>query len=470
MTNFDLTDKPIIIIDDEEPILFSIDTTLRSEKYQDIITCQDSRHAMALIREYGAQVVLLDLTMPYVSGQELLEQIAAEFPDIPIIIITGTIDIETAIQCMKKGAFDYITKPIEATRLQKTVRQAISFNELRHENKALKDHILDEQLEYPDDFANIITTNHKMFGIFRYIEAIAKTSQVVLITGETGVGKELIARSLHTISGLKGKFVPVNIAGLDDVVFTDTLFGHIKGAFTGAEQDRNGLVEQASGGTLLLDEIGDLKSSSQIKLLRFLQESEYRSLGMDETRQANVRVVASTNKSITELKQDDHFRKDLLYRLQTHHIHIPALRERLDDIPYLLDHFIAEAADTFNIKKPNYPKELAVLLQNYNYPGNIREFKAMVFDAVSRHRSKTLSMKVFQSYINEQGADTLKKAESIESESIQFPSKLPTIEETTSQLLQEALKRANGNQSIVARLLGISQQAVSKRLKKNLKK
>lgn len=461
--------EPILIIDDEDSILLSIDTTLRSEGFEHVITCQDSRQVPTILKQHGAQTILLDLTMPYVSGQKLLDQISSEYPEIPIIIITGTVDIETAIKCMKSGAFDYIVKPVESARLLNTVRQAISFNKLRFENEALKEHILEDDLDFPEAFSNIITNNRKMFAVFRYIEAIAKTSQAVLITGETGVGKELIARSIHTISGLKGNFVPVNIAGLDDTIFTDTLFGHIKGAFTGADQHRNGLVEKASGGTLLLDEIGDLKTASQLKLLRFLQESEYRSLGMDDTRKANVRVVASTNKSLNQLRQDEHFRKDLLYRLQTHHIHIPSLRERLDDIPILLDYMITQAAETFGVKKPAYPKELSTLLQTYTYPGNIRELKAMVFDAVSRHRTKTLSMKAFKTYIEEQEAGGITSRKIPGGESIHFPAKLPTIEETTQELLKEALKRAKGNQSLVARMLGISQQAVSKRLKKGPK-
>ncbi|MGD9210545.1 MAG: sigma-54 dependent transcriptional regulator, partial [Desulfobacteraceae bacterium] len=387
---------PILIVDDEESILLAIDTTLQMAGFNHTITMQDSRKVMELLTRQPIDVMLLDLNMPHVDGHRLLDIINCEYPDIPVIIVTGAVDVETAVRCIKVGAFDYIIKPVEEERLITAVNRAIAFQELKNENIALRQHILDDNLEKPDAFKQIITSNKKMLLIFQYIESIAKTSQPVLIRGETGVGKELIARTLHELSGLQGRFVAVNVAGLDDNVFSDTLFGHAKGAFTGAEYSRNGLIEQAAGGTLFLDEIGDLNHTSQVKLLRLLQEGEYFSLGSDIPQISDARLVAATNQNLTHLQENGHFRKDLNYRLRTHRIYIPPLRQRLDDIPLLVDHFLRQTARKLKKKKPTIPKELLTLLKTYSYPGNIRELQSMIFDAVSQHKGGILSLRSFK--------------------------------------------------------------------------
>jgi transcriptional regulator with PAS, ATPase and Fis domain len=312
-----------------------------------------------------------------------------------------------------------------------------------------------------------------MLLIFQYIESISQTSQPVLIRGETGVGKELIARTLHSLSGLPGNFVAVNAAGLDDNVFSDTLFGHVKGAYTGANRTRSGLIEQAAGGTLFLDEIGDLNHASQVKLLRLLQEGEYFPLGRDRPRKSDARIVAATNRNLTRLLETGEFRKDLNYRLRTHRIYIPPLRERLDDIPLLVEHFLEEAARILKKNSPTPPPELFTLLKNYIFPGNIRELQSMIIDAVSRHKSGILSLQAFRSHIERSQPDQTVATNPApdtagQSPSIVFPGPvLPTIKQATELLVREAMQRANGNQSIAAGMLGISQQALSKRLMKD---
>ncbi len=467
---------PILIVDDEEAILLSIDTTLRMAGFDNIITCSDSRAAVKIFSEKEMEIILLDLTMPHVSGHELLEIITKDYPGIPVIIITGAIDVDTAVKCMKSGAFDYIVKPVEHDRLISSVKRALEFRELKRENSALKRRILSSNPERPEIFSNIITANKKMLAIFRYIESIAGTSQGILILGETGTGKELIAGAIHRASGVKGKFVPVNVAGLDDNVFSDTLFGHVKGAFTGADNNRKGMIEQARGGTLFLDEIGDLSPASQVKLLRLLQEGEYLPLGADEHKKANVRIVASTHRDLWDLGKKGKFRKDLHYRLRTHRIHIPPLRERTDDIPLLITHFLGKAAKSLGKKKPTPPKELFTLLETYSFPGNVRELEAMIYDAVSIHKSGILSLKSFKYHIrafakrhrDHKAYDDTTPGKNINK--IIFPENLPTIKEASSLLVAEAMKRAKGNQSVAATLLGISQQALSKRLKKEAEK
>jgi DNA-binding NtrC family response regulator len=466
MNSEDKPRKPILIVDDEESILLAMDTVLRMAGYNNIILCDDSRLAMGLVEQHGAEVVLTDLTMPHLGGRQLLAAITTEYPDIPVIVITVSDDTDTAVQCMKTGAFDFIVKPVNPGRLTTAISKAEQFSGLRRENDALRSHLLTGDTETVEGFSDIITRSRKMHSIFHYIDAIAPTSQAVLVTGETGVGKELVAKTLHKKSGRPGPFITVNAAGLDDTIFSDTLFGHVRGAFTGADAPRKGLIEQAAGGTLLLDEIGSLSLYSQAKLLRLLQESEYLPLGLDRVCKADVRIIAATNEDLDTLARKNKFRKDLLFRLQTHHIHIPPLRERLDDIPLLVDHFIEMAARSLGRNKVAYPPELLTLLQTYPFPGNVRELQAIIFDAVSRHQKGVLSLSVTEDYLAKRRQDPANPVSVTPRDAIVFPDTLPTIEETSQALVLEALRRTKGNQSTAARLLGISQQAVNKRLKK----
>jgi DNA-binding NtrC family response regulator len=462
---------PILVVDDEVDILFAIDTTLQMAGFNHVVTCQDSRKVMELLGGQPFELVLLDLTMPHLDGENLLPMIAQEFPEVPVLIVTGTLDVETAVQCMKAGAFDYVVKPVEEERLMAAIQRAMAFRRLTAENRALKEHMLSKALDHPEAFADIVTGNTRMLAIFQYIESIAPTSQGVLIRGETGVGKELVARALHRASNVAGPFVAVNVAGLDDNVFSDTLFGHAKGAFTGADRVRPGLIEQAAGGTLFLDEIGDLNPASQVKLLRLLQEGEYLPLGEDRVRQTDARVVTSTNADLWQMVEEGTFRKDLNYRLRTHQVRLPPLRERMDDIAALSEHFLQLAATDLKKTKPSAPPELITLLQTYRFPGNIRELQSMVFDAVSRHKSGRLSLDPFRSHIKRQqdresiSSGAAPRSEGDPAAPITFGEQLPTLKEAAQLLVEEAMQRAHGNQTIAAGLLGISQQALSKRLK-----
>ncbi|MFH1147398.1 MAG: sigma-54 dependent transcriptional regulator [Pseudomonadota bacterium] len=460
--------NPILAVDDEEKILRSIRVTLRAAGFDNVITCNESTKAVDLIPSHSIEVVLLDLTMPYLDGEELLGMINCEFPEIPVIIVTGSVDIETAVRCVKAGAFDYIVKPVEEGRLLSAVTMAVEFRELKRENRVLRERVLSDTLQYPDFFSRIVTNNKKMRAIFQYIESIALSPQPVLITGETGTGKELITEAIHKASGRNGDFVTVNMAGLDDNVFSDTLFGHVKGAFTGADSPRKGMVEQAEGGTLMLDEIGDISQASQVKLLRFLQEGEYLPLGLDRPKYANVRIVSVTNEDIPALIRKGLFRKDLNYRLRTHHIHLPPLRERRDDIPLLMNYFLQEAAEGLQKSTPNVPPEIFTLLRTYSFPGNIRELQAMVFDAMSQHKAGTLSLKVFKSKIADEHGSGFESKQSgpTETDKLIFPENLPTLRQANKLLISEAMRRADSNQSVAALLLGISQQALSRRLQK----
>ncbi len=459
---------PILMVDDEYQLLQSYEIVLRRNGFNNIIPCQDSRTVLDLLSDREMGILLLDLTLPHIGGEELLPDIIKNYPELPVVIVTGNNNIDTAVSCIKQGAFDYIVKPVEEGRLVNAVKRAVELKELRLENIKLKQRIFTPELEHPEAFSEIITTNQKMQSIFYYTEAIAKSSEPVLVTGETGVGKELIARVFHTLSGRGGKFMSVNVAGLDDHLFSDTIFGHKKGAFTDAYQERKGLVEQAIGGTLFLDEIGDLSPASQIKLLRLLQENEYYPLGSDVAHYSDVRVIAATNQDIYMLQESGKFRKDLFYRLKVHHVHIPPLRERTDDLPLLIDHFLEEASIDLGKKKPTPPPQLPVLLSTYHFPGNIRELRSMIFDAVSTHRAKKLSMEKFKISINKNKTGQFRAGSNGASESeplLFFSERLPTLKQAQHILVKEAMKRSQNNQSIAAAILGITRQALNKRLK-----
>jgi DNA-binding NtrC family response regulator len=451
----------IMVVDDEPAWLRSMRIALaRLADITNVLTCHDSRDVMHLLSLHEVGIVLLDLTMPYRSGEELLAEINEKYPEIIVIIVSGMNQIETAVKCMKHGAFDYLVKTTEEDRIVTVIQHAIRMIEMQRENREIRNHLLSDSLQNPEAFEGMLTINSGMRAVFRYAEAVAKSSQPILITGESGVGKGLMAAAIHRLSGCKGEMVSVNVGGLDDTMFTDTLFGHVRGAFTGAEHARSGMIEKAAGGTLFLDEIGDLSNASQVKLLRLLQEGDYFPLGSDQPKRLKARVIASTHHNLLEKQQDGTIRKDLYYRLQTHHIHLPPLRERKDDIPILLESFLEEASQTLGRQRPRAPIEAFRLLEMYDFPGNIREFRSMVYDAVVQSGAE-LSLESFRKVIRKGAAIAAARTEDI----FETVESLPTINQAISFLVSAAMKRARGNQSVACRILGISQPALSRRLK-----
>jgi len=455
----------ILIVDDEKDVLSSFELTLYSGGLNNILLCDDSRKVIPLLENTSSiEVILLDLIMPYMDGQKLLELLKENFPEIPVIVITALYDLEKAIYCIKAGAFDYLVKPVEKVRLISSVHRAIDQKKMARENTELKKRILSETLEKPQAFKKIATRSQSMFSIFKYVEAIAMSTEPVLITGETGVGKELIAHAIHDLSGLKGKFVGINIAGVDDQVFSDTLFGHRKGAFTGADSQRHGLIKTAEGGTLFLDEIGDLSQISQVKLLRLLQEQEYFPIGSDISLKSNVRILTTTHKDLHIQAQEKSFRRDLYYRLKTHEVYLPPLKDRLDDLPVLVDVLLAKISLKLKIKKPHCPDKLYSLLKLYDFPGNVRELESMLYDAVTKQKDGFLKLKDFEKnqFFHKNSSATLDSDVDLFSNLVT----LPTLNQSNHQLINEAIKRSDGNQSIASQYLGITQSALSRRLKR----
>jgi DNA-binding NtrC family response regulator len=458
----------VLLVDDEAPWLRSLAMTIEGPGgITNIVTCQDSREVLPLLGRQEIGLVLLDLTMPHISGEELLTRILEQYPDVTVIVLSGMNQLETAVRCMRLGAFDYLVKTVDEERILDAVRRAVMVQELRVENREMRSRLLDDRLEHPEAFSAIVTANKAMLAIFKYIEAVAPSSQPILITGESGVGKELIARAVHGLSRVQGPLVAVNVAGLDDNVFADTLFGHLRGAFTGADEARRGMIEQAGDGTLFLDEIGDLSLTSQVKLLRLIQEGEYYPLGSDTPRRMRARIVVATHRDLAGKQRTGLFRTDLFYRLRAHHVHIPPLRERRDDLQLLLDHYLDEAARELSKKRPTYAKELVTLLATYSFPGNLRELKSMVYDAVSVHTSRMLSMNTF---IQAMGAPPQEQQEAGKETAPGFNpfavcEELPSLGEAIDLLVTETMHRSKNNQTMAARMLGISQPALCKRLK-----
>ena len=460
---------PVLLVDDDPQFLLSSGIALRSTGVHPVATIEDSRNVMKFLEDREAAVVVLDLSMPHLNGIELLGRMKERYPELPVIVMTGHNEVSMAVECMKAGAFDYLVKPVEMSRFVTSIRSARELRSLRDEVSSLKQHFLSGKVENEAVFSAIITRDRKMLAMFQYVEVVARSHHPILVSGETGVGKELVAQAVHALSGRKGELVAVNVAGLEDAMFSDTLFGHRRGAYTGADQAREGLIAKAAGGTFFLDEIGDLRESSQVKLLRLLEERRYYPLGSDVAKESDARVLCATHRDLQKAVAAGTFRRDLYYRLSAHHVRIPPLRERPDDVSLLVDHFLQEAAKAEGKRKPTAPPELSVLLANYPFPGNVRELRMMVTDAVLRHKGGVLSMESFRKATGIEGAsagpaDGAGSAGAQGSSPFFSSSRLPTLKEAEEYLIATALARARNNQGIAASLLGITRQALNKRL------
>jgi DNA-binding NtrC family response regulator len=458
------SEAPILLVDDEEQALQSYELTLRYNGHPDTVRCQDPRQAAEFIKTCDISLAVLDLCMPHLGGEELLALIRATRPDAPVIVVTGENEVETAVRCMRAGSTDYLVKPVDPARFMHAVASALA---LRRGYMRLAQAGTTENAAVPGAFVHIVHASEQMSAVCRYIAAIAASHEPVLITGETGVGKEMAAKAIHHVSRGEAPFVAVNAAGLDDAVFADSLFGHRRGAFTGAESRREGLIGKAAGGSLFLDEIGDLSHASQLKLLRLLEEREYYPVGADESRKTDARVIVATNRPLEELLDPARFRSDLFYRLRTHHIHLPSLRERPADVAPLSEHYFAQATAKFGKPFTTVPRDVARLLAAYDFPGNVRELRAMIFDAVARAGSGPLGAEVFHAWIDTAGAVDASRAHGRRGGAGRDGGPragLPTLRQAEEELIDQALARAQGNQSEAARILGISRQALNKRL------
>jgi DNA-binding NtrC family response regulator len=471
MLNFSGVHTHVILVDDEQAELDAYSFLLQSMGIKNITAVSDSRNLLAVLEDRHPCIVFLDLNMPHKPGKVVLAELRETCPQTPVIICTANSDIEMAVECLKLGAHDYLVKPINTETFGSALRNALEISSLRNEVMTLKGLPFHKQLRHPEHFSTIVTQNQMMLSLFHYIESIAASGQPVLILGETGSGKELFARAVHDVCGDGGEFVAVDVSGLDDTLFSDTLFGHRKGAYTSAEKDRTGLIERAARGTLFLDEIGDLNKTSQVKLLRLLQEGVYYPLGDDHPRQCRARIVAATRKRINHLAaMDDGFRIDLYYRLSTHLIQIPPLRERKADLPLLVAYLADQAATSMGKTIATVSKSLLDMLASLPFPGNVRELKSYIYDAVAQCRSDALAEHdIIDRLRSGQMPVHQTSPPAAPSSLASIFGQFPTLVELTDYAVEKALEAANNNQSEAAKMLGISKQALSKRLKKKRK-
>ncbi len=368
--------KRILIADDEEIVVRSCLRILSEEKFK-IETVSNGLEAIEKIAENEYDMLILDIMMPKMTGMEVLQRVKETHPDIDVIMITGLNQIETAVEAMKLGAFDYLPKPFDPEELELVVNRAFERRQLLQENVNLK-----KEVSARYSFENIIGSSPPMQNVYRLIARCAPTNSTAMLRGESGTGKELIARAIHFNSLRKDKpFITVDCASLSENLLESELFGHVKGSFTGAVTNKKGLLEEAHGGTLFLDEIGNISMPTQAKLLRFIQEKEFKAVGDTQTRSVNLRLITATNKDLESMVAEGTFRDDLYYRINIFPIEIPPLRERRDDIPALAFHFLNQFSKEMDRKVTEFSAGAMNLLMNHDWPGNVRELENVVHRA-----------------------------------------------------------------------------------------
>lgn len=430
--------KRILVVDDNELFRDSIVETLRRQFYE-TEAAKDGPSAIEIIEQRHFDLVISDMKMPGMSGIELLEQIKSINPEIPFLIITAYGAIETAVDAMKKGAYDFIQKSDNLiSELELTVERALQYQSLVLENRKLKSQLKEQ--------SNFIGTGTQMDEIRALIESVAESRSTVLVTGESGTGKELIARAIHFQSKRSnGPFIKVNCAALPEGLIESELFGHEKGAFTGAIKQKKGKFEAASGGTLLLDEVGEMPLMAQAKLLRVLQEREINKVGGDDPVEVDVRVIATTNRDLHKEVQRGRFREDLFYRLNVIHIQLPPLFERKNDIPQLVEYFISRFNNENGYSVEGLEKGAMEILLNHNWPGNIRELENSIERAVVLTRAGLIKSSLFRFQAQSGDQD--------EADGIQVGL---TIADMEKQLILKTLEHCNQNRTKAAEILGIS--------------
>ena len=445
----------ILLIDDEPAQITSLKSFLKRRDYI-VSSANSGSDGINIVKDGNVDLVFTDYRMPEMNGLEVVQSIKEINPELPVVVITAFSDIKDAVHVMKEGAFDYLSKPIQLDELEILVKKAQERNNLISENKLLK-----EQLKEQFKFDFIVTKSPKMEKILSTTSRVAKSNSTVLVRGETGTGKELIARALHYSSNRQNKpLVTVNCAALSENLLESELFGHEKGSFTGASSQRIGRFEQADGGTLFIDEIGDISLQTQVKLLRALQFGEFERIGGTKTIKVDVRVVTATNRNLEELIETGEFRQDLYYRINVIAINLPALRERKEDIPILIKHFIDKYAKENGKAVTDISKEAHNQLMHYNYPGNIRELENIIESAIVMSREEVITINDFTSdLIISTEATALNPHNFINS----YEEKLKAFETT---MINDALVLKNGNQSQAANMLGMTERHFRSRMQK----
>ncbi len=442
--------KPkLLIVDDERNTREVLEKFLRLEF--DVTLAEDGNVALNLLKRNDYDVALTDMQMPGASGMDVLQAILSKEKTCPCIVFTAYGSVETAVNAMKKGAFDFVTKPVNFDQLEIVLRRAVESKELKDENKELK-----RKLKGSASAPNIIGNSEVMHEVLETVKQIAPTKSSVLITGESGTGKELIAQALHQHSGRKGGFIAVHCAALPETLLESELFGYEKGAFTGANEQKKGRFELADKGTLFLDEIGEIDLSAQVKLLRALETRSFERVGGVDTISTDTRVVAATNRDLRAMIAEGTFREDLYYRLDVINIELPALRERQEDIPLLIKHYMNLFADDNGKEINNITEDALSVLSAYGWHGNIRELRNCVERMVVMSRTDMLDVSNIPVHIRE-------KAGVVNAKLILNSTSLD-LDNNEKILIVKALEECNGNRTHAAEKLGISRRTLHRKL------
>jgi len=438
----------VLVVDDEPSNLASIEKIFQRDGMR-VLTADGAKTALELVRSHRIQVVLTDLMMPGVSGLELLKAIKQVSPDTEVVMMTAYGTVETAVQAMREGAYDFVEKPLKRMTIVKSVRKAAERQSLVAENRSLRQEI--KLLTKRE----IVGSSPALRRVLEIATQAAPSSATVLVLGESGTGKELVARFIHEHSSrVRAPFVAVNCSAIPETILEAELFGHERGAFTGALSRREGRFAKATGGTLFLDEIGELSTSVQVKLLRVLQEGEYEPVGGDTVR-ADVRIVAATNKDLRAEVAAGRFREDLFYRLNVIAITAPPLRARREDVPLLVDHFLGVYCAKNNRARLEAPREVLQVLMDYSWPGNVRELENVIERAVVLCRGDKLT--------KEDLPDSVREGSAAEPSTLAFSVGTP-LDEVERRLIRETLRHARGDKSVAAQLLGISTRTIYRKL------
>lgn len=448
----------VLVVDDDQAHRLMLKTMLEDWNYR-VEEAEDGLKALDFIRKGPVDLVLMDMRMPNMDGIEATREINGYNPAIPIIIMTAYSSIPSAVEALKSGAHDYLTKPLDFDAMRLVMERALEHTHLQQENEALRQQLA--RLQVPEMFGR----SPAMQQLLETVALVAPSDATVLITGESGTGKGLIARAIHTNSSRKAKpLVEVNCAAIPETLVESELFGHEKGSFTGASRQRLGRFAQAHGGTIFLDEIGDLSSSIQAKLLRVLQEGDIQRVGSDASIPVDVRVLAATNRKLKDMVTEGGFREDLYYRLNVVALEVPPLRERVEDIPILAKHFWEGFAEKNRKKvKGIVPKAMDLLLK-YHWPGNVRELENAMERAVILLRGEYISEKELPLSIQKLSQEEQRLEE--EGGLVDFAKEGVTLEEMEKRVILQALKETDGNKSETARKLGITRRTLQLKLKK----
>ena len=460
MHNSDCNGKYHILIVDDEPLVRNSLSELLTLSGYAVSTAANGKEALNLLKDYTADVIISDIKMPQMDGMQLLKHIKSAKLDIPVILITSFGSIESAVETIKEGAYDYITKPIVDSEIKIIIERLVKQRKLVEENIKLKEQL---SLSRKEHFNNIVGKSPSMQKIYTLIEAITSTRTTILIHGETGTGKRLIAHAIHNCNELeRGKpFVEVSCGALTETLLESELFGHVKGAFTGAIKDRIGRFELSNGGTIFLDEIDAFSPALQVKLLRVLQEGEFEKVGDTKTVKVDTRVIAATNQNLADLIGQGKFRKDLFYRLNIISIEIPPLRDRKEDIPLLVDDFIKKFSKTTKRKIDSVSNEAMVTLMDYNWPGNIRELENVIERAMILSKGPVITLYDLPESLHKKVGD---KAVTANGDNNGCKLK-DALREPEKDLLVKALDSVNWNRNDAAKKLGINRTTLYKKMR-----